>query len=89
MIQRSERVQVFQRLDQRLGRRRIEEIEIEQVVDSEGFQHQDDVPQVGSLDFGDRIGQELVVVRVFGIQSERFAGPDSTGSTRSLRGRSP
>jgi hypothetical protein len=84
VVQRPERVQVLQRLDQRLCRWRIEEIKVEQVVDTEGFQHQDDVAEVRPLDFGYRVRQELVVVRVFRIQPERFSRTDSTGSTGSL-----
>ena len=50
VIQRTEGVELLQRHDQRLSRRRVHEIEVDQVVNAQTFQHEHNIAEICSLD---------------------------------------
>jgi hypothetical protein len=86
IIERPERIQQIQRANERVPRWRVEEIESDEVVDTEGFEHEDDGAEVRPLDFGDGVLVEFVLVGVFGVEAETLSGSDATRTTGSLTG---
>ena len=52
-------------------RRRIQEVEVDQVVDPEGLEEEDDVAKVDPLDLGDGVVLQFVLIGPGCVQSER------------------
>ena len=63
VVERAQRVQLFERADQRLGRRRIHKVKIDQVVDAKRFQQQHGVAKVGALNLRHGVFIQFVFVR--------------------------
>lgn len=84
VIEGTERVELFHGGDQRLHGRWVHEIEVDQVVDSHGFQDQHGVGKISSLYLWNRSGQHFISERVFGVESVAPTRPSSTRSTRPL-----
>eukprot|EP00968_Pinguiococcus_pyrenoidosus_P020566 scaffold2448_cov250-Pinguiococcus_pyrenoidosus.AAC.17 len=70
VIQRAQRVQLLESADQRLGGRRVHEVEVEQIVDAQALQQQHDVAHVRSLNLRHGLRLQLVLVRPRGVQAE-------------------
>jgi len=70
LVQRAKRVEHLQRGDERLHRRRVHEVEAEQVVDAHRLEVQNDVREVGALDLGNVVGQHLAAEGGLGVQTE-------------------
>mmetsp|Transcript_4303 Transcript_4303/g.14282 ORF Transcript_4303/g.14282 Transcript_4303/m.14282 type:complete len:305 (+) Transcript_4303:709-1623(+) len=80
---------VHRRQDVVLGRR-IEELEVEEVVDAEGLQKQDDVPEVRTLDLRDLARQKFfpeLPLRVEAIAEPRARAPRSPRALGGVRSR--
>jgi hypothetical protein len=60
VVERAERIQQLERLNDGVRWRLVEEIEIEDIVDPQGLEHEDDHGEVGPLNLGDRVLQQLV-----------------------------
>ena len=88
MVERSEGVQLLQRQHQGLVRGRVQEVEVDQVVDAERLEHEHHVAEVDPLDLGDGVVLQLVGVSPGGVQTEAFPGGHTTGTTCPLVGRS-
>jgi len=86
MVQSSQRVQQLHTPHHRLGCWRVEEVETDEIVDSERLEEEDDSREVGSLDLGDGVGFQLVVEGPLGVETEALTGSDSSCSTCSLVG---
>lgn len=86
MVQSTKRVKQLNTPHHRLGCWRVEEVEADEVVDSERLEEKNDSREVGSLNLGDGVGFELVVERPFGVETEALTGSDSSCSTCSLVG---
>lgn len=86
IVQRTQRVQVLQRADQRLGGGRVHKVKLDQVVDAQTLQEEHNRVQVGPLDLGRRVFVELVLVGPFGVESEALAGADAAGAPHALFG---
>jgi hypothetical protein len=86
VVERAQRVQEIQRANEGIPRRRVEKVEPDEVVDTEGFEHQDDGAEVRTLDLGNGVLVEFVRVGVFGVKAEALAGTDATGSSCALTG---
>ena len=67
IIERAQIVQLLQRAHHCRGRRRVHEIEIEEIVDAHGLQGQYRQREIGPLYLGNRAGQHLVQVGGFCI----------------------
>jgi len=55
VIQRSESIQHLERPDNSFCRWFVQEWEVQNIIDTERFEHQDDHSQIRPLNFGDRI----------------------------------
>ena len=86
MVERAERVQLLERQHERLVRRRVHEVEVQQVVDAERLQQEDDVAEVRPLDLGHGVLLELVRVRPRRVEAEAGAGGDAAGAAGALAG---
>ena len=84
VVERAQSVELLERADERLGRRRVHEIEVDEVVDAERFEHEHHRAEVGALDLRNRVLVQLVGERVGGVHAEALARRHSTGSPRSL-----
>ena len=87
VVERAEGVQLLESDDERLVRRRIHVVEVNEVVDAQALEQQHHVAQIGALYLGYRVVVELLLVRVECVQAEAFARCDATRSTGSLIGR--
>ncbi len=47
---------------------RIQKVEMDEIIDAEGLEEQDHVPEVHALDLGDRVLLQLVLVRPRRVQ---------------------
>ena len=61
-------------------------MKLKEILDAKRLQEQDDVGQIGALDFGQGGHKHLVFVLALCVQSETLAGTSTTGTTRSLIG---
>jgi hypothetical protein len=84
MVQSSQRIQQFETPYNSFGWRFIKEIEVQDIIDPQGFQHEHYHSEIGTLDFRDGILKQLVFERPFGVKSEGFTRTDSTSSSGSL-----
>ena len=67
-----------------LHRRRVHEVEGEQVVDAHGLERQDRAGQVGALDLGHGGRQHLVLVGALRVQAVALAGARAARPARTL-----
>lgn len=86
MVQSTESVKQLDTPHHRFGCWRVEEVESDEIVDSEGLEEENDGGEVGSLNLGDGVGFEFVVESPLGVQTEALTGSNSTCSTCSLVG---
>jgi len=84
VIQGSQSIQLFKGSDKRLWWRRVHEIEVNQIINTERLQHEDDRSQVGSLYFWNGGVIKLIRERPSRKQSETLAGRHSPSTTCSL-----
>jgi hypothetical protein len=84
IIESPERIQRIEGADEGVARRRIQEVESNEVVDSERFEHEHDHAEVRTLDLRDRVLVELVRVGVLRVESEALPRPDSSCTSCSL-----
>ena len=84
VVERAERVQLLERRDERGHRRRVHEVEREQVVDAHRLQREHRARQVRPLDLGHVRRQHLVAVRPLRVQAVRLARPRAPGPARAL-----
>lgn len=56
------RPHLLERTDQRLGRRRIHELEVQEVVDTQALEHEDNVAHVGALNLRHRVVLQLMLI---------------------------
>ena len=84
VVERGERVQLLHGGDERLERRRVHEIEGEQVVDAHGLELEHGAREVRALDLGHRRGEHLVAVRALRVQAEALAGPRAARAASAL-----
>ena len=68
-------------------RGRVQEVKVNEVVDTQGLQHQHDIAQVDSLNLGNRIVFQLMLVSPGGVESEALASSHPASSAGSLVGR--
>mmetsp|Transcript_55137 Transcript_55137/g.129443 ORF Transcript_55137/g.129443 Transcript_55137/m.129443 type:complete len:421 (+) Transcript_55137:277-1539(+) len=87
VVQRTQRVKLLQGLDQCLWRRRIHEVEMQEVIDTDRLEHQHHVAQVGSLDLRGIVVVQLMLVGPLREESEAFPRLDPASAARSLVGR--
>ena len=84
VIECTQTVQLLHRRDERLHRRRVHEVERQQVVDAHCLQRQHGAGEVRPLDLRHVRRHHLVAVRSFRVQSVALAGPGATRSARPL-----
>jgi len=68
-------------------RGRIQEIEVDQIVDAERLEQKHHVAQIDALDLRHRVLLQFVFVRPGSVQAETLAGCYASGSSGALIGR--
>ena len=68
-------------------RRRIQEVEVDEVVDTQRLKQQDDVAQVDALNLRHGVFFQLVLIGPGGVQPEALASRHSASTSGSLIGR--
>lgn len=81
VIERAQCVEHLEGANERLGRRRIEKVKVNEIVDPERLEQQNDVPEVRPLDLRDRVVLQLVLIGPRREQTEALARTDATGSS--------
>ena len=84
MVKSSKGVELLQSKNQSLVRRGIEKIKVKKVVDSQTFEHEDNVSQVDSLNFWSSSFLQLMMKSPSGEDSETLPCCDTTSSSCSL-----
>mmetsp|Transcript_2909 Transcript_2909/g.8721 ORF Transcript_2909/g.8721 Transcript_2909/m.8721 type:complete len:305 (-) Transcript_2909:913-1827(-) len=88
VVERRERVEALHGGDERLHRRRVHKVKVEQVVDAHRLHLQHGVAQIGALDLGHGRGQHLVLVRRLGVEPVALARAGASRAAGALpRGR--
>jgi len=85
-IQRLKGIKNFKSTDHRFSRRRREILKPKDIVDSEGFQGENDRCEIRSLNFWNRSLREGII-SCFGVKSIAFSGFCTAGSAGALEGR--
>lgn len=88
MVERSESIEKLNGSHDGLSCWRVEEVEADEIVDSEGLEEKNHAGEIGSLNLGDGVGLELVVKRPLGVKTKALASADSSCSAGSLVSRS-
>mmetsp|Transcript_2661 Transcript_2661/g.9436 ORF Transcript_2661/g.9436 Transcript_2661/m.9436 type:complete len:429 (+) Transcript_2661:131-1417(+) len=86
VVEGAQRVQVLEGGDEGGGRRRVHELEVQQVVDAERLERQHGVGQVGALHLGHRRGVHFVAECRLGVQTEALARPGAACAACALLG---
>lgn len=86
VIQCSKSIQLFQSQHQCLVRRRVQKIEMDQIVDAQCFEHQHSVTQINSLDFWHRIFFQFVFVSPGCVETEALPCGNTPRSASALIG---
>ena len=87
VVQAGEVVELLQGAHHGLGRRRVHEIEMYQVLDTKLLQLQNSVGQVRPENFRVSLLNKLLLESLLGVKTEAFTGPCTTGTTSSLLSR--
>mmetsp|Transcript_1213 Transcript_1213/g.2993 ORF Transcript_1213/g.2993 Transcript_1213/m.2993 type:complete len:328 (-) Transcript_1213:214-1197(-) len=86
VVEGAKRVELLQGAYQCLGRGRVHKIEVDEVIDPQGFEHEHNGAQIGALDLRDRVVFQLVEVRPPRVHSEAFPRGDTPGTASTLVG---
>mmetsp|Transcript_45512 Transcript_45512/g.99125 ORF Transcript_45512/g.99125 Transcript_45512/m.99125 type:complete len:321 (+) Transcript_45512:593-1555(+) len=86
VIQGTECIELLECLDQGLRGRRIHKVEMQQIIDANGLQHEHHVSQVGPLNLWCIVVVQLVLVGPFGEEPEAFARLHAPGTASPLVG---
>jgi hypothetical protein len=84
VVERAEIVERLERAHHRLGRRRVHEVKVHEVVDAQLLQLQHDGGEVGAQNLRVRLRDQLLLERLLGVEAKALAGPRATGATGAL-----
>jgi hypothetical protein len=84
VVQCSKTIQQLKCADHGLRRRLVEEVKVDQIVDTERLEHEHDHTEVSALNFWYSILWELIAEGPFGVQTEGLAGADTTRTSSTL-----
>ena len=84
VVQAGEVVELLERAHHGLGRRRVHQVEVHQVLDAELLQLEDRARQVRPQDLGVRLLDELPVEGLLRVQAEALARPRAAGAAGAL-----
>mmetsp|Transcript_15244 Transcript_15244/g.32018 ORF Transcript_15244/g.32018 Transcript_15244/m.32018 type:complete len:437 (-) Transcript_15244:1676-2986(-) len=84
VVQGAQRVELLQRLDERLRGRRVHEVKVKEVIDANGLQHEDHVPEIRPLDLRSVVVVELVLERPLRVETEALPRQHPTCPASSL-----
>ena len=86
VVQGTEAEEVLHGGDHGLNRRRVHEVEADQVVDAHRLELQHGVPQVGPLDLRHGVREHLILERRLGVQPVALPRPGPAGAAGALLG---
>jgi len=83
-IENKKRPNLFQGSNQSFCWGRIHEVEANEIIDSQTLQEEDDIAEVGSLDFGDGVLLQLVLKGPGGVETKTLSRSHATSSASPL-----